>query len=53
MKKLLTEPGNALASGSATPEQAAEFIKNWNDAALYILENAGKVEGLVTVTPVN
>ena len=52
-EKVLTEPGDALASGKATPEQAAEFIKNWNDAALYILENAGKVEGLVTVTPVN
>lgn len=52
-EKLLAEPGNALASGSATPEQVAEFNKNWNDAAKYILENAGKVEGLVTVTAVN
>ena len=51
-EKVLTEPGNALASGSATPEQVAEFNKNWNDAALYILQNAGVVEGLVTVTPV-
>lgn len=51
-EKMLAESGHALASGSATPEQAAEFIKNWNEAALYILENAGKVEGLVTVKPV-
>jgi hypothetical protein len=51
-EKVLTEPGNALASGSATPEQVAEFNKNWNDAAQYILQNAGVVEGLVTVTPV-
>jgi hypothetical protein len=51
-EKVLAEPGHALASGSATPEQVAEFNKNWNDAALYILQNAGVVEGLVTVTPV-
>lgn len=48
-EKNLTEPGNKLASGTASPEEAAKFIKDWNDAALYLLENAGKVEGLVTV----
>jgi hypothetical protein len=52
-EKTLTEPGHALASGSATPEQVAEFNKNWNDAALYILQNAGTVEGLVTVIPLD
>jgi len=52
-EKTLTEPGNALASGSATPEEVAEFNKNWNDAALFILQNAGKVEGLVTVKALN
>ena len=51
-EKVLTEPGHALASGSATPEQVAEFNKNWNDAALYILQNAGIVEGVVTIVPV-
>ena len=48
-EKNLTEPGNNLASGTASPEEEAKFIKDWNDAALYLLENAGKVEGLVTV----
>jgi len=51
-EKNLTEPGNALASGSATPEEAAKFIKDWNDAAIFLLQNAGKVDGLVTVRPI-
>lgn len=48
----LTEPGAKLASGAATPEEAAKFNKDWADAAQFILENAGKVEGLVRVRPV-
>ncbi|MBN2119037.1 MAG: hypothetical protein JW730_20885 [Anaerolineales bacterium] len=48
-EKVLTEPAGKLASGTASPEEAAKFIKDWNDAALYLLENAGKVDGLVTV----
>ena len=48
-EKVLTEPGGKLASGTASQEEAAKFIKEWNDAALYLLENAGKVDGLVTV----
>ncbi|MCZ7552429.1 MAG: hypothetical protein B6D39_06860 [Anaerolineae bacterium UTCFX2] len=51
-EKVLTEPGGALAAGKATAEEAAKFKKDWNDAALFLLENAGKVDGLVTVKPV-
>ncbi len=52
-EKILMEPGGKLASGAATPEEAAKFNKDWADAAQYILENAGKVEGLVTVRIIN
>jgi len=33
----------------ATDEEAKKFIQDWNDAALFVLENAGKLDGLVTV----
>lgn len=48
---VLTEPGGKLAAGTATEEEAAKFNKDWADAAQYLLENAGKVEGLVNVRP--
>lgn len=49
---VLTEPGGKLASGTATEAEAAKFNKDWADAAQFLLENAGKVEGLVNVRPV-
>ncbi len=49
---VLTEPGGKLADGTATAEEAAAFNKNWADAANYILQNAGKVEGLVNLRPI-
>lgn len=52
-EKILTEPGGKLASGTASAEEAAKFNKDWADAAQYLLENAGKVEGLVTVRELN
>jgi len=51
-EKILTEPGGKLASGAASAEEAAKFNKDWADAAQFLLENAGKVEGLVTVRDV-
>ena len=46
-EKILAEPAHKLASGAATPEEAEKFIQDWNDAALFLLENP--VDGLVTV----
>jgi len=48
-EKILKEPAAKLTSGTATDEEAKKFIQDWNDAALFILENAGKLDGLVTV----
>lgn len=49
-EKILAKPAHKLASGAATPEEAERFIKNWNDAAHFLLKNP--VKGLVTVTVV-
>lgn len=38
-----------LALGTATPEEIAKFNDTWNLAAKYMLENAGKVPGLISV----
>ncbi len=46
-EKLLAEPAHNLASGTATAEEAAKFIQDWNDAAAFLLDNP--VDGLVTV----
>ncbi len=43
----LKEFGQKMASNTATPEEKAKFIKNWNDAALFVLNNS--VEGLFTI----
>ncbi len=48
-EKVLKEIGNKVASGTATPEELAEFHKNWNAAAVFILENAETVDGLITI----
>lgn len=48
---VLKEPGGKLAAGTASPEEIAKFNKDWADAAYFILQNAGKVEGLVNLRP--
>lgn len=48
-EKFLKEIGNKVASGTATPEELAEFHKNWNAAAVFILENAKTIDGLITI----
>lgn len=44
-----TAMGVKMASGKATAEEAAEFIKYWNERAAFVFANADK-EGLFTVT---
>lgn len=46
-EKELAEEGYKVSSGTASPEEAAKFIRNWNDAALFVLKNS--VDGLFTV----
>jgi len=41
--------GKKLATGEATPEEAADYYKYWNDRAFYVLENAD-MDGFFTVT---
>ena len=48
-EQILKTIGNKVASGTATPEELTNFNNNWNDAALYILENAYTVDGLITI----
>ena len=50
-EKVLAEPAQKLAAGTATSEETEKFIKDWNDAALFLLENS--VDGLVTVRVVD
>ena len=45
-------PGDALASGRASREEADSFVRDWNAAALFVLRNADTLEGLITVDPV-
>ncbi len=42
--------GKKMATGQATDEEAADYIKYWNDRVLFIFENADTLEGLFTVT---
>jgi hypothetical protein len=42
--------GKTMAAGEATPEEAADYIKYWNDRATFVLENADTVDGFFTVT---
>jgi len=51
-EKFLENTGNKVASGTATPEELANFRKNWNDAALFILENANTIDGLITINTI-
>jgi len=42
--------GGKVARGEATPEEVADWIKYWNDRAIFVLENADTAQGLFTVT---
>ncbi|MFZ5821459.1 MAG: hypothetical protein ACOYYJ_16300 [Chloroflexota bacterium] len=44
-----TEMGKKMALGQATPEEAADYQKYWNDRAIFVLENAD-LDGFFTVT---
>lgn len=44
-----TEMGKKMAAGEATPEEAADYQKYWNDRAIFVLENAD-LDGFFTVT---
>jgi hypothetical protein len=44
------EMGKKLALGQATPEEAADYVKYWNDRARFVFENADSLDGFFTVT---
>ncbi|MCU0488947.1 MAG: hypothetical protein MUE67_08355 [Anaerolineales bacterium] len=44
------EMGKKLALGQATPEEAADYVKYWNDRAIFVLENADSLDGFFLVT---
>ncbi len=44
--------GKKMALGQATPEEAADYIKYWNERAQFVLDNADTLDGFFTVTPV-
>lgn len=50
-EEIIAVPGKALAAGEFTQEETAAFVKNWNDAARFVLQNSDTLDGLVTVTP--
>jgi hypothetical protein len=43
------EMGKKMAAGEATPEEATDYYKYWNDRAKFVLENAD-MDGFFTVT---
>lgn len=43
------EMGKKMAAGTATPEEAADYQKYWNDRAIFVLEKAD-LDGFFTVT---
>ena len=49
-----TDPRNIggfiIASGDATPEQAADYIKYWNERVEFVFQNADALEDFFTVT---
>ncbi len=47
-----TAMGKKMALGQATPEEAADYIKYWNDRARFVLENADTLDGFFVVTVV-
>ena len=39
-----------MTAGEFTPEETAAFVKNWNAAANFVLQNADTMNGMITVT---
>ncbi len=50
-EKTLAEEGYKIAAGKASKKEAEQFIKNWNDSAVFVLNN--KVKGLFVLTDIN
>lgn len=44
------EMGKKMATGEASPEEAADYYEYWNDRAKFVLENADTLDGFFTVT---
>lgn len=42
-----------MAASTATEEEAADWIKYWNDRAMFVLENADTLDGFFTVQKLN
>ena len=42
--------GKSMAAGEATPEEAADYYKYWNDRAEFVLDKADTLNGFFTVT---
>jgi hypothetical protein len=45
-----TAMGVKMASGAATPEEAADYVKYWNDRVDFIFANADSMDGLFILT---
>lgn len=45
-----TEMGKKMAAFMATPEEAADYQKYWNDRAIFVLDKADSLNGFFTVT---
>jgi hypothetical protein len=41
--------GVKMASGLATAEEAADYVKYWNDRVVFVFENANTMDGLFTL----
>jgi hypothetical protein len=48
-----TAMGIKMANGTATVEEAADYVKYWNDRVDFIFANADTMDGLFTVKPLN
>jgi len=42
--------GKTMAAGEATPEEAADYYKYWNDRAMFVLDKADTLDGFFSVT---
>lgn len=48
-----TALGVKMAQGTATPQEAADYVKWWNARAKFVFQNADKLEGFFTVEELN
>jgi len=42
-----------MARGEATPEEAADYVKYWNDRTISVFERADTLEGFFKVEKLN